>query len=291
MAANIWTVTRGQDGTTAAAGRGRGQGGDRPETDYRAAGRNGTGGRSAHHQLAAKQRWFRGPVGSPPSNHSLSATVRTPSSQSLVALYVGPKHYLLPDITTGWVEVDTANISGGFQKLINIDTTQVVTGGCPPLPAPSTAPCFNDLTNPGGAPAGSAVAGASQGAGTDLAIIFQATRVGVASVDYSNSLCKIHINNWVEVNNLWIQEFNGPATCCTPIDATLTVQFTVDHEEMDSGAWSLGITSCSGSAPGCISSVTSLAYAINAVKTSFEVAPGNLPSLPFNAPSPAPARP
>ena len=99
--------------------------------------------------------------------------------------------------------------------------------------------------------------GAGQGAGTDLGIIFQATRVGVASVDYSNSLCRIHVNNWVEVNNVWIQEFNGPATCCTPIDATLTVQFSVDHEEMDSGAWSLSITSCSGSAPGDITPTVS----------------------------------
>jgi hypothetical protein len=171
--------------------------------------------------------------------------------------YIGPKHYLPPDISTGWIEVDTANISGGFQALIHFDTTQVVSGGCPPLPAPSATPCFNDLSNPGGAPAGSAVTGAGQGAGTDLAIVFQATRVGVASVDYSNSLCKIHVNNWVEVNNLWFQEFNGPATCCTPIDATLTVQFTVDHEEMDSGAWSLSITSCSGSAPGNITPTVS----------------------------------
>ena len=44
---------------------------------------------------------------------------------------------------------------------------------------------------------------------------------------------------------------SAPA-CCTPIDATLSVQFTVDHEEMDSGAWSLAITSCSPSAPGDI---------------------------------------
>src|SRR4029077_11598095 len=132
-----------------------------------------------------------------------------------------------PDITTGWVEVDTANIIGGFQKLIHFDTTQVVAGGCPPLPAVSTSPCINGLTDAGGAPAGSAVTGAGQGAGTDLAIIFQATRVGIASIDYSTSLCKTHINNLVEVNNLWFQEFNGPATCCTPIDATLTVLFSV----------------------------------------------------------------
>jgi hypothetical protein len=71
-----------------------------------------------------------------------------------------------------------------------------------------------------------------------------------ATADYSNSLNKIHVNNWGEVNELNFAEFG--AGCCTPIDATLSVEFTVDHEEMDSGAWSLGIASCSVSAPGNI---------------------------------------
>jgi hypothetical protein len=74
--------------------------------------------------------------------------------------------------------------------------------------------------------------------------------VTVATGDYSNALNKIHINNWVEVDELWFAEFG--TDCCTPIDAILSVQFTVDHEDMDSGAWSLGITSCSKSAPGDI---------------------------------------
>jgi hypothetical protein len=63
-------------------------------------------------------------------------------------------------------------------------------------------------------------------------------------------LCKIHVNNWSEVNNLWFLQF--ATGCCTPINDSLSVQFTVDHEEMDSGAWSLAITSCSPSAPGVI---------------------------------------
>jgi hypothetical protein len=83
-----------------------------------------------------------------------------------------------------------------------------------------------------------------------MTIIFQATRVGVATVDYTNSLCKIRVNNWLEVNELDFAEF--VTGCCTPIDKTLSVQFTVDHEEMDAGTWSLGITSCSTSAPGNI---------------------------------------
>jgi hypothetical protein len=251
VAANVWTVTRGQDGTTAAAAAAGAEVwiDPRPIT-----------GPLTGTEIVVGQRIINWPQNSGGLAGPLVATFEPllvgygtdPVQPIFGAPWVGPKHYLAPDITTGWVEVDTANISGGFQQLIDFDTTQVVAGGCAPLPVASPTPCFNDLSNAGGAPAGSAVTGAGQGAGTDLAIIFQATRVGVGSVDYSNSLCKIRINNWTEVNNLWIQEFNGAATCCTPIDATLTVQFTIDHQEMDSGAWSLSITSCSGSAPGNI---------------------------------------
>jgi len=257
VAASTWTVARGQDGTTAAAASAGAEVWIDPKPIT---------GPLAGTELVVGQRiisWpqnnlgFAGPL-DPNTFEPLVVGYGTdPLQPGFGAPYVGPKHYIQPDITTGWVEVDTANIVGGFQQLIHFDTTQVVAGGCPPLPASSTSPCFNGLTDPGGAPAGSAVTGAGQGAGTDLAIIFQATRVGVGSIDYSNSLCRIHVNNWVEVNNVWIQEFNGPATCCTPIDATLTVQFTVDHEEMDSGAWSLSITSCSASAPGDITPTVS----------------------------------
>ena len=73
--------------------------------------------------------------------------------------------------------------------------------------------------------------------------------------DYSNGLTKIHLNNWNEVNLLNFAEF--VTGCCTPIDATLSVQFTVDHEQMDAGAWSLGISSCSPSAPGNITPAAS----------------------------------
>jgi hypothetical protein len=165
------------------------------------------------------------------------------------APYVGPTHYIPPDPTTGWVAVDPTIIAGCFQYLLNFDTTQLAV-------APARYPFGSEslaIGNPGGAPAGSPVLAPNLGAGTDLAIIFQATRVTPGTtVDYSNSLCKIHINNWWEVNNLWFVEFTGATGCCTPIDATLSVQFTVDHEEMNSGAWSLAIDSCSPSAPGDI---------------------------------------
>lgn len=144
-------------------------------------------------------------------------------------------HYLSPD-ANGWIEVDANAIGGGFHTLLCFDTTQpqAVPGGAAPH-----------------VPAGTAVPVASQLAGTDMSITFEATRVGsMPPADYTNALSKIRINNWGEVNELNFAEF--VSGCCTPIDATLSVQFTVDHEEMDAGSWSLGITSCSPSAPGDI---------------------------------------
>jgi hypothetical protein len=160
--------------------------------------------------------------------------------------WVGPApHYISPD-ANGWVEVDPNAIGGGFQTLLGFDTTD-----------PSVAP--GGLPNPG-VPAGIAVPPGNQRAGKDLSIIFEATRVNTfppgTTADFSNSLPKIHINNWSEVNELGLVEF-GTGGCCTPINASLSVQFTVDHEEMDSGAWSLGISSCSPSAPGDITPTVS----------------------------------
>ncbi len=160
--------------------------------------------------------------------------------------WYAPVHYLAPD-ANGWITVDPSIIGGGFQNLLGFDTTQpgVAPGGYP-FGSPSLA-----IGDPGGAPAGSPVIAPNLKTGTDLSIIFQATRVGATTVDYSNSLCKIHVNNWTEVNNLWFLEFG--TDCCTPIDETLSVQFTVDHEEMYSGAWSLEIDGCpSVPSPGVI---------------------------------------
>jgi hypothetical protein len=172
-------------------------------------------------------------------------TPAEPTPPATGAAWYGPSaHYITPD-ADGWVAVDANAIGGGFQVLLGFDTTQpqVVPGG----PAVS------------GVAAGTAVPVANQKGGTDMSIIFQATRVTTmppgTTPDFTNPLNKIHINNWVEVNELWFQEFG--TDCCTGIDASLNVQFTVDHEEMDAGAWSLVITSCSPSAPGDITPAVS----------------------------------
>jgi hypothetical protein len=152
------------------------------------------------------------------------------------APWVGPTaHVIVPD-ANGWVTVDPNAIGGGFQVLLGFDSIKIVPGGAAPGVAAGTA-----VTSPEG--------------GSNLKIIFEATRVGINAIDFQNQLDKIHINNWEEVNELWFAEFG--TDCCTPIDATLSVQFTVDHEEMDAGAWSLKITSCSKSAPGDITPTVS----------------------------------
>jgi hypothetical protein len=150
--------------------------------------------------------------------------------------WVGPSaHTIVPD-ADGWVPVDPNAIGGGFQVLMGFDSTSVVPGGAAPL---------GTAGDPVASPLG----------GKDLAINFEATRTTVATIDYHNELNKIHINNWGEANELWFAEFG--TDCCTPIDATLSVQFTADHEEMDSGAWSLSISSRSKSAPGVITPAVS----------------------------------
>jgi hypothetical protein len=225
-----------------------------------------------------------------------------PTPPAFGATWVAPgPHYIQPDVD-GWVSVDQNAIGGGFSLLLCFDTTPVagLAGGAP-LPGV--------IGKPGGVPAGSAVPAASQRTGTPMSITFQATRVGVATIDYTNTLSKILINNWTEVNNLWFVEFSGVGGCCTPIDDTLSVQFTTDHEEMNSGGWSLGISSCSPSAPGNITptvsgpgvtvtprggwgtiventggAVTTLAAAISASQTSITVASSvGFPSAPFTA--------
>ena len=192
-----------------------------------------------------------------------------------------PAHYIQPDPTTGWVDVDQTLAAGGVSIFLWFDSAQVVPAVCEITP-----PCFG---TPGGAPAGTAVPVANLGVGTDLTIIFQATRVGVPSIDYSNSLCKIHVNNFPEVNNLWFVEFDTPGTtCCTPVDSFLSPQFTVDHEMIYAGGWSLEITSCAISPLNITPSVsipaqsTTLASAINSTVSPIPVASvAGFPSTPF----------
>lgn len=152
-----------------------------------------------------------------------------------------PDHYIVPD-PEGWVPVDQNALDDGFNGwLMGFESDVAFVGGAPTP----------------GVPAGTPVPTLNQNNGVTAAIIFQATRVstiaavnGGAAPDYTNQIDTIRINNWNEVNELNFLEF--AAGCCTPIDKTLSVEFTVDHEEMGAGTWSLEIDSCGGSAPGVI---------------------------------------
>jgi hypothetical protein len=149
--------------------------------------------------------------------------------------WYGPStHHIKPD-PDGWVLVDPDAIGAGFQNLLGFASDQAVPGGAP---------------GPAGLNAGDDVPALSKRAGADLKMVFEATRVSNPPADppdYSQTLSKIRINNWLEVDLLNFKEF--ATGCCTPIDKTLSVQFTVDHEEMDAGSWSLVITSCALAMP------------------------------------------
>jgi len=173
---------------------------------------------------------------------TIGAAASDPTPPATGDPWVGPaEHVIVPDPVTGWIVVDPASVAGGFTTLIGFDTTKDVPGGDP-------AP---------GVPAGTAVPNTNQRAGSDLGIVFEATRVtgGGSTPDFTNSLNRIHISNWGEVNLLDILQFHtGPLLACTPITTDLDVQYTTDHELM--AEWSASITSASTSAPGTFDSGT-----------------------------------
>jgi hypothetical protein len=196
-----------------------------------------------------------------------------PVAPALGAPYVDPTpFYIQPDVN-GWVPVDP-NVDGtGFDTLMGFDTTQVTPGGLP---------------NPG-VPAGTAVPPANQRMGSSVSLTFEATRVTTfppgSTADYNQAPVNILVNNYTEVNELNLVEFGGSLSCCTPINATASVQYTVDHADMDGGAWSLAITSCSKSAPGDItpsSPHTTLAAGIGSGTSPITVSSSaGFPAPPF----------
>ncbi len=144
-----------------------------------------------------------------------------------------PDHFIVPD-AQGWVPVDANALDDAFSGwLMGFASAVGIPGGGP---APGVA-------------AGTPVPGATQRMGTNAAIIFQATRVStIASVntggvpDYTNQLDRIHINNWLEVSLLDLQELLPPGgTGCSPLNATLTILYTADHELM--ADWSITLES------------------------------------------------
>lgn len=132
--------------------------------------------------------------------------------------YAPPTHVIVPD-AQGWIEVDPLAGDDGFGgagSLIGFNTTQPFPDGDP---APSVA-------------AGLEVPTGNQKNGRDVAIIFEATRVGVSGTpDFTNSLPRCRLNNWTEVSLLNLLEFHtGGGTPCSPLTTDLDIEYTVDHE-------------------------------------------------------------
>ena len=143
-----------------------------------------------------------------------------------------PEHYIVPD-PNGWIPVDLDALDDGFNGFLMSFASAVAFPGGDPAP---------------GVPAGTAVPVANQknGPSPHPAIIFEATRIskiGAPSPDFTNQLDNIHINNWIEVGLLDLQEFLGPGkTCCSPLATDLHVLYTTDHELM--AEWFIDMVTC-----------------------------------------------
>jgi hypothetical protein len=155
-----------------------------------------------------------GPVGSPPG----------PTAPPPRPIWgPPPSHVIAPD-EAGWITVDQGSLDGGFfGPLLRFDTTRVF----PTAQAPGNG-------------AGHPVPVASQRNGADLRIVFEAGPVE-SPATISNSLGRIHVNNWLEVKELALTEFAGAGMGCSRIKEKITLHYTVDHELTES--WELKVTS------------------------------------------------
>ncbi|MGD1877040.1 MAG: hypothetical protein ACFB13_06015 [Kiloniellaceae bacterium] len=145
-----------------------------------------------------------------------------------------PTHVIVPD-ADGWITVDPAALGAGFNgALIGFNSNTAFPGG---NPAPGVA-------------AGTQVPAANLKNGVAVAVIFEATRVGgpTSPPDYTNTLSRIHINNWNEVALLDLLQFHsGGGNACSPLSSDLDIEYTADHELM--AAWSISITTAASIPP------------------------------------------
>ena len=142
--------------------------------------------------------------------------------------------FVVPD-ANGWVQVIPTSPSD-----------DAFSGGLMGFASWVASPGSYDADPAPGVAAGTAVSLANQRKGIDVAIIFQATRasqISAATPDYTNEVSKVHINNWLEVGLLDLQEFLSPgATCCTPLTTDLHILYTADHELM--AQWYIDMVTC-----------------------------------------------
>ena len=140
-----------------------------------------------------------------------------------------PAAVITPD-ANGWVAVDQNALDGGFFGLMGFNSNAAIPGGVAP-----------------GIGAGSAPVDPKNGGNTKIA--FEASRIGDPPPPlYTNSLNRIHINNWQEVNQLNLQQFlGGGSGSCSGLSTALDILYTADHELM--GSFSIAIDSAAAIPP------------------------------------------
>ncbi|WP_184543671.1 hypothetical protein [Mucilaginibacter sp. FT3.2] len=141
-----------------------------------------------------------------------------------------PDHILNPD-ANGWVRVDQPALDNGFYgALIYLNTNTIIGGG----------------DAGAGLTAGDGVSAADQKNGKMLYLKFQTTddpaNPASTHLNTQSLIGKIYVNNWNEVNLLKLEElFANGGTGCTPVKTQAHVDYTADHELMES--WAIGISS------------------------------------------------
>jgi len=145
-----------------------------------------------------------------------------------------PPLILQPD-AAGWIYMPPDATNQGFSgPLLRLNSNALAPGGQAP-----------------GVGAGIAVPVASQKNGLDFEIIYEAEPDSGAvptGPTLTNSLSRIHINNWIEVADFSLAQFLAPgANACTAITNAVDISYTVDHELIRS--WGLGLSTSATPAP------------------------------------------
>ena len=145
-----------------------------------------------------------------------------------------PPLILQPD-GLGWVAMPPDATNQGFSgPLLRLNSSALAPGGDPP-----------------GTGAGNAVPAAIQQSGLDFEIVYEAEPVtGPAATGpmLSNSLDRIHINDWIEVAEFSLDQFTAPgASPCSGITNVVDIRYTMDHELVRD--WRLSL-STSATIPG-----------------------------------------
>jgi hypothetical protein len=128
----------------------------------------------------------------------------------------------------GWVVVSEFAIGGGFG----------VAGSIMGLATAAIAPAGT----PANVSAGAAVPPAQQLNGRFFRLIFEVARTdGTPLPTYGRTLARLHVSNHEEVSELGIAELGASGVGCSPLNKSLTVKHTVDHELLD--FWSIDVSS------------------------------------------------